>query len=212
MLWRIAVLILLISFFALGCIQQKEYANYTYPENQSNESINQQDIFYLDLESPRSFNSQKVILLVDSLTYSTLKSEIDRFADDIKKDMKTEVVILSDNYQTQYDVKNKLQNEKQNGQLNCQQCKPLQIRHLTHLSTFRARFPERKKTVASSNVSAAIAALTSTIFDPCEQYSIGFVGLVEEHRIPAFQIGVRLSRLVMVGTSQLFVVRRTVDP
>lgn len=67
------------------------------------------EVFYSDfpLKTPK-----KIILVVDTKTYQILKSEIDRFSDDISSDLKTNVKILSKDYASVLDVKNSLLKEK----------------------------------------------------------------------------------------------------
>ena len=68
------------------------------------------DIFYSDfpLATPK-----KIVLVVDTSTYKTLKTEIDRFANDIFLDINSKVKILSKEYASVWEVKASLIKEKE---------------------------------------------------------------------------------------------------
>lgn len=81
-------------------------------EQQTNQAlIAPSDIFYSDFPLP---TPKKVVLVVGDTTYQTLKMEIDRFANDISSDLKTNVKILNKNYNSPAEVKDSLLKEKNN--------------------------------------------------------------------------------------------------
>ncbi len=83
-----------------------------FPEYAStwNEEINiKEEKFYSDFQT---ISLGKVVLVVDSNTYDSLKEEIERFADDISTDMNTNVKILSDSFSSPEDVRDALLSEK----------------------------------------------------------------------------------------------------
>ncbi|HIK00532.1 TPA: hypothetical protein H1016_03260 [archaeon] len=114
----VIVVVIGIAVFSLTKVQKNQPEGKPEPQPAVTESksvtqkgVSTSDVFYSDLPV---IAPKKIVLVVDATTYQMLKSEIDRFANDISVDLKNSVKILDKNYGSPSEVKTSLTQEKNN--------------------------------------------------------------------------------------------------